>query len=152
MTLTVACDGSSETIVSRFVLACDGLNSTVLATLRRATAARKAAPVRSKAGFDELRWKTSNSRLLRKTLVMPPEIADLAYARAPARPTPERSAGTGLSLLGKNSGATQREFCDIAVFSLGVAHVEQCGGRIGSVIAPPEHAVWRLSDVEQAYD
>ena len=83
----------------------------MLAALRRATAARKAAPVRSKAGLDELRWKTSNSRLLRKTLVMRPGIAKAANAGAAARPTPERATGTGLSLLGKDSGATQREFC-----------------------------------------
>ena len=71
VSLTLECDGARETIESRFMLACDGLNSVVAATLQRDTNSSGPA-LRSRADFAERRWATRTSRLQRKTLVLRP--------------------------------------------------------------------------------
>lgn len=140
-------DGVVEQLNSRLVLACDGKNSIVLKHLRAAHDNRdpSQAAVHSARGLPEYSARNSAVGTRLKTVLMDERVLDTLDVVS----DPDNRAIVQLKGLAKGRPANQ--VFQLSLWPMLQRDKDVCGGILAISSRGPDHALWKLKTVEEAF-
>lgn len=143
MQLALRTAGRSRNITSRFLMACDGKNSAVLASLR----ASPKQHVTSTRGFVDRAWTIPSSHIRIKALLLNDHARHTV-----ASAMPDGLPGdTAFSFSGDTNGRNARSVFRLAAFVISPEARKRTGGWLGTVTGRDDDAVHRIRDVEEMF-
>lgn len=140
-------EGNIHEEISRFVIACDGRNSTVVNMLEKACKTNKAAAIESSSGFDRVVTRSASYGMCVKSLIL---NVDALQDYGISKTTVESSR---LGLTGLQKGRKNQNFFSLGMFPQTMEDMNLRGGPLASVVGSANSSVWNLSkdDTETAY-
>lgn len=137
-------DGTTLQLNSRFIVACDGVRSSVVEKLRLAEAEAD-SHVSSSAGFRKLEYFCPAAGTFVKSIVIDPAFL------APFGLDADAVRNHWLSVKGQRESRPPSRLFSLDLFPLRADDAARLGGLLAPIMSPPNADLWKLRSVEEAY-
>lgn len=138
-------DGTAQELRTRFIVACDGVNSAVVRKLREATNAGGETAISSARGFDRVEYFTPSVGARAKSLVLDPGYLQDVNLQG------QDVTKLRVRFLGERRGRPSRRCFNMGMFPIHQDEQKRIGGLLATVAWQPGCDVWKLSSVEEGY-